>query len=706
MAISAKYASVCSACNQKYPKGTTIQKSGSSWTHYPSCPDATPSGKDAVSSLTATIDDADVEVFSWNLNEFSSTIPDRLKEVEAAIKECERQSQLILDSVAPKEAEASSLKEEATEVYNEAMVRINQLNQLREEILKKLRALELLISHYDSQRATLNAERAQILDLLRKQKEIDELLKSVEEVFANSIWGKIIHPYQREDILFGLKAWHDGKAGIINANVMGAGKTLEAIATLEVIEHKFIKKYGFKPTVLWITKKSLRFSTKRELSQWVPDRWSGVIDGTKKERELMVGYAIGHQAIAIVNYEMLNTTPAILEHEWDIVVMDEVHKLKGGPKVKLFHKTRELLGLKETYKGSNVWEKDEDNRTFFIFLSGSPIQNKAEEMWGYLHLANPERFPTVRRFIREYCKEVFDEKKNKYVPQADNDRIIRVLKDQVIRQDPKLVRSAWPDKTRLFYYVELGPEQREHYNFVKNNLFLKLQKQAEEKPNGKIPVTAIIAQLTRLRQIAVYPAAVKVVNELTGDEWQLDCEESAKLDLAVDKIGDLVDEGEQVVVWSAQFNPPLFALQERLKTELNNGITSAVLTSAMSDDDIDAITDLFRQGDIDVLLCNRMKVSEGLNLHKNPAKWPGGSSNAIFLDLWWNPKANEQAEDRIWRTGAVEPVTIHIIQADNTVDEFIAKILEDKEKMFEGIFGDETSTLSSREWLDTLEDLL
>jgi SNF2 family DNA or RNA helicase len=68
----------------------------------------------------------------------------------------------------------------------------------------------------------------------------------------------------------------------------------------------------------------------------------------------------------------------------------------------------------------------------------------------------------------------------------------------------------------------------------------------------------------------------------------------------------------------------------------------------------------------------------GLNLQ-------GACSNAIFLDLGWNPGVNEQAEDRLHRQGQKNAVTIHIIQAEDTVDAFIAMKLEEKAAMIEGV---------------------
>jgi SNF2 family DNA or RNA helicase len=62
----------------------------------------------------------------------------------------------------------------------------------------------------------------------------------------------------------------------------------------------------------------------------------------------------------------------------------------------------------------------------------------------------------------------------------------------------------------------------------------------------------------------------------------------------------------------------------------------------------------------------------------------GACSHAIFMDLDWSPGSNEQAEDRLHRSGQTKDVMIHIIQAEETVDAFIAQKLETKSAMIEG----------------------
>ncbi len=198
------------------------------------------------------------------------------------------------------------------------------------------------------------------------------------------------------------------------------------------------------------------------------------------------------------------------------------------------------------------------------------------------------------------------------------------------------------------------------------------------------------------------PSGVKVtINKGTLQEktTQLNCTESAKLDEAIEIIEQLHSQGEQVVVFSSQFNEPLY----QLRTKLNAlGISCSVLDGSA---DASVLEKAFQQKEIDVLAINMRTGSEGLNLQKNPNFWPGGACDAIFLDLWWNPASNEQAEARIHRKGQTHAVTIHIIQADSSVDAFIAGILEEKAAMIDGVMEDSRLRKGS-DWKAMLEDLI
>lgn len=77
----------------------------------------------------------------------------------------------------------------------------------------------------------------------------------------------------------------------------------------------------------------------------------------------------------------------------------------------------------------------------------------------------------------------------------------------------------------------------------------------------------------------------------------------------------------------------------------------------------------------------------------------------LSLDLGWNPANNEQAEKRIHRIGAKQPCFYHILQCVDSVDAFIASILERKSDMINEIV-ESNSLKGAGAWKDHLAGLI
>jgi len=374
----------------------------------------------------------------------------------------------------------------------------------------------------------------------------------------------------------------------------------------------------------------------------------------------------------------------IAEAEWDFIYIDEVHKLKGGANAN---------------GPTAIWTAVRDlcrKARFMIFLSGTPMVNRPQEMWSYLHIFAPEKFPTVKKFEYQYGTPVWNEKEGKIIQVINPELVIKTLAGQTIRRRRDEVKIELPDLDRQFIYIDMTDAQREAYNKMRDHFFVWLDTQADEKKS--LTATAIIAQLTRLRQINTWPDQITFDDPITGQTSHLTVGESAKLDEAFDRCEQLIEAGEQVVVFTAQFNGPILELARRLNEA---GYRSKCLTGAESGDTA-SLEDDFQQKRIDVLLINMATGSEGLNLQKNPGRWPGGASFAIFLDLWWSPARNEQAEARIHRQGATDPCVVYVLQCKDSVDSFIAMLLEEKSALFSSIM--ESDALRPKtDWRDFLQ---
>jgi SNF2 family DNA or RNA helicase len=199
----------------------------------------------------------------------------------------------------------------------------------------------------------------------------------------------------------------------------------------------------------------------------------------------------------------------------------------------------------------------------------------------------------------------------------------------------------------------------------------------------------------------LYPAGVtvkrKLLNEKTGEIIEhvktLEVEESAKLaddeeaNSALELISELADANEKVLVFS-NYKEPLFKLEKLiaakdLKWTNAAGDERDFIVRRITGDQNDVtkanVIDLFNdpESDVRMVVATIKAGGTGLNLQ-------GACSHSIFLDLDWTPGINEQAEDRLHREGQKDTVFIHIIQAEDCIDGYIAKKIEQKVNMIEG----------------------
>ena len=84
------------------------------------------------------------------------------------------------------------------------------------------------------------------------------------------------------------------------------------------------------------------------------------------------------------------------------------------------------------------------------------------------------------------------------------------------------------------------------------------------------------------------------------------------------------------------------------------------------------ITD-WNAGRIPVAVIHPASAGHGLNLQ-------AGGSTMIWFGLTWSLELYQQTNARLWRQGQNETVVIHHIIAKGTIDEYVLKVLQSKER--------------------------
>jgi len=397
----------------------------------------------------------------------------------------------------------------------------------------------------------------------------------------------------------------------------------------------------------------------------------------------------------ITNYEALNTDlfKKFVEHDFTVVAVDEMHRLRGGANPG--GPTKMWLALKSLLH-------DSDNKPFPIFMSGSLINNGNEEIWAYLHMFSPKQFPTLAQFKNVYLKLLRD-------GTLDKGELMKVIGTNFFRKTKAEVGITMKDKIFVDHIIELekGTDLYDFQKEINDNFLLRL----DEMGDSVVSISGLLAEMHYQRVSLVSPEfdiSTPVIDPLTGErvkdakgrpmknvERRVLHGPLTKLDYIVDHVFELVmGEGENVILCSAAFNHPIAYLMARFR---EMGLTCDAITGhkALTTREASEIEDDFQQNKIQVLFLNLHSGAEGLNLNKD-ARWPGGSSHVGFIDRWWNPEINKQGEDRAWRLGCPEVVTIHRYTVAESVDGIVDGICAMKMQEAAGIT--EHTALRASEW--------
>lgn len=601
---------------------------------------------------------------------------DRIADLEKLITGVKPQFEALTASYNGVKAE----REDYLKSVNETLAGFD--NQMR-LFDRQRREIEQQIRSAESIKADVQRTITETVDALKAQQLNDE----VEQKWQNMMteweyaWTEAIRKFQLECVRFIIGGFEADLHGVLVADQMGLGKTLEATASLDVIQGMpsyidIISKrcpdidldHPESTSVLWLCPTSIKESTVREIRKWSPERQTIKLEGSPEVRNHIVRLAHDNGMVLIVGYEQLRdrggkaVTPELFEHQWPVVVMDEAHKFKS-----------------DTSSTFTRVEEISNNAGFILPMTGTPIMNRPEELWAILHMLTLKgkyqgKFDVKWRFINEYCWSYGG---TASFAGGGYDRLIKDVQDMVIRRRKDEVFSDMPDKVREVRFVELSKAQRDVYDQMRDKFLIWL----DEQHTDAVSAQSVLAQLTRLRQLALYPAGVKITTP-EGKEMVVDCTEGAKLDEAMDIVEELLGNDEKVLIFS-NYNEPLKVLKDRIESKFtyqDQPVEAALIIGGMTDVNRSNKVDRFNDPDskLRVVLGNIAAMGIGLNLQ-------GACSDAIFLDLGWNPGVNEQAEDRLHRQGQKNAVTIHIIQAEDTVDAFIAQKLEDKAAMIEGV---------------------
>ncbi len=265
-----------------------------------------------------------------------------------------------------------------------------------ESFLSKAALLDPELRCYED---TLNLIAA-VRDAERRQMVISKAFpQGIRSAGLKNLLRVSLYDYQREAALFASRA---GRS--IIGDEMGLGKTIEAIAAVEIMAHHF----GVE-RVLIVCPTSLKHQWEIEIAR-VIDRPTRVIGGLRRARE--DGFR-AESFYKITNYDTVHRDLDMIA-AWspDIVILDEAQRIKNWD-------TRTARSVKKIAS------------PYAIVLTGTPIENRLEELASIVQFVDQHRLGPTFRFLHSH--QILDEF-GKVVGYRDLDSIGRTLVPILLRR--------------------------------------------------------------------------------------------------------------------------------------------------------------------------------------------------------------------------------------------------------------------------------
>jgi SNF2 family DNA or RNA helicase len=289
-----------------------------------------------------------------------------------------------------------------------------------------------------------------------------------------------------------------------------------------------------------------------------------------------------------------------------------------------------------------------------LALSGTPVENHLGELWSLFEFLNPGLLGSASVFRLGAGGRFIDPDARALLARALRPFILRRTKEQVARD--------LPEKLEQTLFVELEPAQRKLYDELRDHYRQALLARVEREGINRAKLQVLEA-LLRLRQTACHPGLI--------DKDQADGP-SAKLDVLLPQLGQVLDEGHKALVFS-QFTSLLALVKRRLDAE---GIAYEYLDGRTRDRA--ARVERFQNDPECKLFLISLKAG-GLGLNLTAAEY------VFLLDPWWNPAVEAQAIDRAHRIGQTQRVFAYRLIARGTVEEKVLELQRTKRELADAI---------------------
>ena len=469
--------------------------------------------------------------------------------------------------------------------------------------------------------------------MLQLSKEWTDTLSRIEEAQAldpvlPSTLQAELRPYQLDGYRWLARLAHWG-GGACLADDMGLGKTVQAIAIL-------LARAPQGPALV-VAPTSVCQNWIDEVRRFAPTLNVKLFEGA--ERNALIE-AAGPFEVLVCSYTLLQQEiEAFSARQWHSLVLDEAQAVKNFST----KRAQAVLSLQADFR---------------IAATGTPVENRLEELWMLFRFLNPGLLGPRERFNERFAGPI---------ERGDGDvraYLRRFIAPFILRRTKAEVLTELPPRTEITLTIEPEAEEQAFHEALRRSALDTLADQSKPPQQRRFQV---LAELMRVRRACCDPTLVTPTANVG----------SAKLDAFADLVQELIANRHKALVFS-QFVDYLSLLRGRLD-EL--GIHYQYLDGSTPAAERSLRVKAFQGGEGDLFLISLRAGGVGLNLT--------AADYVIITDPWWNPAVEDQAASRAHRMGQERPVTVYRLAMKDSIEERIMNLHAEKRALADSLFTGE-----------------
>jgi SNF2 family DNA or RNA helicase len=494
------------------------------------------------------------------------------------------------------------------------------LPTLEKDGLRGLNIEELMNFEFFCSTNQFTIENAEFKDRVLSSKNVD-VGKYINELTVQP------YPYQVIGIEWLTSQKKLGLKGAILGDVMGLGKTLQAIGFItKNVSSGLQNNLVICPaTIIDNWKKEIqRFSPKLKVLTHFGQYRTGIPSG-------LVNFDV-----VVTSYDALVADHAILRAiNWNIVILDEAQQIKN-PEAK---RTLRSKGLP---------------REFGLAISGTPLENRLRDIWSLSDFAQPGLFGTEDSFSNEYESE-----------SGGALEVNRILRSIMLRRKLSDIDHQLPDKVVKDYPLRWPEELNDLYEKVRHEAL------TEFAHAGGLVATG------RLRKLTTHPILMEVGPQ--NDLIAL----SPKYALTVDILDELFANNEKCLIFASYRE-----IMDRFSNDLIHRFPKSfveILDGRTEMSERQPLVERFNKFEgSGVLICNPIVAGAGLNItganhviHYN-LEWNPAKEDQATFRVYRNGQLKETFIHRLFYVSTIDQVIDERIQlkrglADLSLDRLVTQ---------------------------------